>query len=63
MKVFVNQDCQGHSRCLMYDTTVFEADDLGYVSAAGDGHVPDSQHEAVRLAAANCPERAISLSE
>lgn len=64
MKVAVDPGrCEGHNRCLMFDTDVFEADDLGYVTARGDGSVPADQVEAVRLAAANCPERAITVDE
>lgn len=64
MKVSVDADsCQGHNRCLMFDTTVFESDDLGYVTVARDGSVPDGEEEAVRLAAANCPERAITAED
>lgn len=53
--------CEGHNRCLMFDTDVFEADDMGYVSARGDGSVPPEQREAVWLASVNCPEEAISV--
>lgn len=63
MKVGVSSACQGHGRCLIFDLTVLEADDLGFVQVVGDGTVPDGEHEAVRLAAANCPERAIAVEE
>lgn len=63
MKVTVTDACQGHNRCLMYDTEILEADDLGFVSAVGDGVVPEHEHETMLLAAANCPERAIVIEE
>lgn len=63
MKVTVSSACQGHNRCLLFDTDVFVSDDLGYVTAAGDGVVPDNEREAVALAALNCPERAIIIAE
>jgi ferredoxin len=64
MKVTVDPDqCQGHNRCLMFDTDVFEADDLGYVTARGDGSVPPDQRDAVWLASVNCPEQAITVEE
>jgi ferredoxin len=59
MKITVTDACQGHGRCLMSDTDMLEPDDLGFVSAAGDGTVPDNERETMLLAAANCPERAI----
>ncbi|BBX62534.1 hypothetical protein MSAS_17080 [Mycobacterium saskatchewanense] len=48
---------------MIFDLAVLEADDLGFVQVVGDGTVPDGEHEAVRLAAANCPERAIAVEE
>jgi len=38
-------------------------DDLGNATEAGDGTVPAGLEEAARLAAANCPEFAISVEE
>ncbi len=61
--VFVNPErCQGHARCLTFAPDIFESDDEGY------SFVPDnkSQHthltEGLRLAVANCPERAILVN-
>jgi ferredoxin len=60
--VTVNPDrCQGHARCLTFAPDIFEFDDEGY------SFVPDdkSRHalltEEIRLAVANCPERAIAV--
>jgi len=55
--------CQGHGRCYDIAPGLFGDDDEGYGKVLGDGVVPPGQdHEAV-LAAANCPERAITLAE
>jgi ferredoxin len=54
--------CQGHARCLTFAPDVFEFDDVGY------SFVPEANSryaqlpEAVRLAVANCPERAIIVT-
>ena len=55
--------CQGHARCLTFAPDIFEFDDEGY------SFVPDekTRHthltEGLRLAVANCPERAILLED
>jgi ferredoxin len=64
MKVHVDaQLCQGHNRCLAFDTDVFEVDDMSYAYVRGDGTVPAGQEEAVHLAVVNCPEQAITTSD
>jgi ferredoxin len=64
MRVQVDSEkCQGHNRCYALAPTLFEFDDYGYASAAGDGAVPADQEHAARLAAANCPEFAITIHE
>jgi ferredoxin len=64
VRVTVDPDkCQGHGRCMMYETTMFECDDLGYASVPGDGTVPEAEHEQVWLASLNCPEHAITVDE
>ncbi len=55
--------CQGHNRCAALAPELFEVDDLGNASAAGDGLVPPASLERARLAVSNCPEYAISLAE
>jgi ferredoxin len=40
---------------------LFDLDDFGNASAAGDGLVPADQEDAARLAIENCPEFAIEL--
>lgn len=61
MKVSVNDNlCQGHARCFVIEPQVFDLDDHGHaVTLAVD--VDATLEGAVRDAAANCPERAITL--
>ena len=55
--------CQGHARCITFAPDVFESDDEGY------SFVPDEKRRharltgALRLAVANCPERAIQVKD
>ena len=64
VKVQINSEvCQGHGRCYDLAPKLFGEDDEGYGTVLGDGTVPADQEEAARLAVANCPERAISLTE
>ncbi len=55
--------CQGHNRCAVIAPTLVVIDDLGMASPAGDGMVPTDQEAAAKLAADNCPEYAISLTD
>ena len=64
MKIVVNPDrCQGHNRCHALAPELVEIDDHGYARAAGDGIVPPALAPKARLAAANCPELAITLED
>jgi len=64
MRVHVDPDrCQGHNRCYALAPELFEVDDLGMASALGDGSVPPGLEEKARLAVANCPEFAVSISD
>jgi len=54
--------CQGHGRCYALSPDVFGADDLGHgevLLAEADGEAADD----ARVAAANCPEEAVIVSE
>lgn len=57
------QRCQGHARCLAFAPEVFEFDDEGY------SYIPEERSrfvelpEDLKLAIANCPERAILVKE
>jgi ferredoxin len=53
--------CQGHNRCMALCPEVFEADEFGY-SVVKRPHVDPELAEKVRLAEANCPERAITVT-
>jgi ferredoxin len=55
------QRCQGHNRCVVACPEVFEADELGY-SVVKHPKVGPQLAEKVRLAEANCPENAISVT-
>lgn len=64
MRVIVDSArCQGHTLCVLNSPAVF-------ASSEEDGHalvllpdVPDSEVDAVRLAAESCPENAITIEE
>ena len=64
MKLHIEADlCQGHGRCYDLAPKLFGEDNEGYGQVRGDGALAaDDEHDA-RLAAANCPEHAISLIE
>lgn len=55
--------CQGHNRCYALAPEVFDVDDYGQAVLLIDGDVPAELRDATRLAAANCPEYAISVDE
>ena len=59
MRVHVDAEkCQGHNRCYSLAPELFDVDDLG-----NDGNVPEGLEHKARLAVANCPEYAITISE
>jgi ferredoxin len=59
MKAFVDvARCSGHGRCYATAPELFEPNDEGYGRAVSE-EVPPGSEEAVRLAAAECPEGAI----
>ncbi len=62
MKASVDADlCQGHARCWEICPEVFELDEEGH-GFVPTPDVPVELEQKVRDAAANCPERAISVS-
>jgi ferredoxin len=63
MRIVLDADvCTGHGRCYTLEPSLFEADDYGHgVVLVAD--VPPESEEAARSAAANCPERAITLED
>jgi ferredoxin len=63
VRVRLDRDvCQGHGRCYVLASTVFESDDDGYGMTTSED-VPAALHEAARKGAGNCPEDAITLIE
>ena len=64
MRVHVDSSkCQGHNRCYALAPELFDVDDLGNAFELNDGVVPAGLEDKARLAAANCPEFAISIEE
>ncbi|WP_043633372.1 ferredoxin [Nonomuraea candida] len=62
MKVQIDSErCHGHGRCYDLAPGLFGEDDEGYGRVLGGGAVPDGQEPGARLAASNCPERAIEV--
>ena len=60
MRIKVEQDkCQGHNRCFVVASELFELDDYGYAHEVNGGDVPPQLVEKAKLAIANCPEHAI----
>ena len=63
MKVSIDPGlCMGHGLCYMSAPEVFRDDDEGYGQVPGDGEVTATRADDARHAAANCPERAITIS-
>ena len=58
-----SERCQGHNRCCSLAPELFEADDLGNARARGDGVVAPGLEAKAKLAVANCPERAVRLTQ
>jgi ferredoxin len=64
MRVEVDSDkCQGHNRCFALAPELFDVDEYGTAIVIGDGTVPPELADKARLAAANCPEFAITVTE
>jgi ferredoxin len=61
MKAIVDDDrCRGHAVCCSFCPEVFTLTDDGYAEVVTP-EVPTQFEQAVRDAAANCPERAITV--
>ncbi|WP_336214951.1 ferredoxin [Nonomuraea sp. LPB2021202275-12-8] len=62
MKVLIDPErCHGHGRCYDLAPDMFGEDGEGYGTVLGDGSVAPGKEPDARLAASNCPERAIGL--
>jgi ferredoxin len=55
--------CQGHARCLAFAPETFEFDDEGYAFVPEEKGTSERITEEIRLAVANCPERAIRVKD
>lgn len=64
MRVHVDSEkCQGHNRCYALAKELFDVDDYGNAVVVGDGTVAPGLEDKARLAQANCPEFAISITD
>lgn len=67
MKVQIDaQLCQGHGRCYDLAPDLFGEDEEGYATLTpltADGQVPPGREGDIRLAAGNCPESAVLVTE
>ena len=63
MKLRIDEEaCTGHGRCYVLAPELFEPDEYGHGSLLA-AEVPAGLADQARLAAANCPERAITVEE
>lgn len=61
-QITVDRDaCAGHGRCYALAPDIFEPDDEGFSTVIG-GADDEQLKDELDLAARNCPERAISVS-
>jgi ferredoxin len=64
MRVHLDAEkCQGHNRCYALAPELFDVDDYGQAVLIDEGDVPAELHNNARLAASNCPEYAITITE
>ena len=55
--------CQGHNRCYALAPELFDVDDYGQAVLLVEDDVPEDLQTKARLAASNCPEYAITITE
>lgn len=53
--------CEAYGACADICPSVFQLDEWGYASVAGDGTVPADMETSAKEAAAACPEKAIAF--
>jgi len=64
MNVVIDTEaCTGHGRCYMVAPSVFACDDSGFGVVQAEGPLDPEQLAEARSAVANCPERAVVLTE
>lgn len=54
--------CEAYGTCAETCPSVFRLDEWGYAAVVGDGTVPPGDEAAAEKAAAECPEKAISVT-
>lgn len=57
------EKCQGHNRCYALAPEIFDVDDYGQAVLMIEGDVTPELEAKARLAASNCPEYAISITD
>ncbi|HTN79294.1 MAG TPA: ferredoxin [Acidimicrobiales bacterium] len=55
--------CQGHNRCYALAPDLFDVDEYGQAVLKVEDDVPEDLQRKARLAASNCPEYAITITE
>ena len=64
MRVTINEEsCHGHQMCAIAAPEIFGSDDLGNAVVLIEGDIPTELQAKARRAEANCPERAILITE
>lgn len=64
MRVTVNEgSCHGHQMCAIAAPEIFGSDDIGNAVVLISGDIPSALQTKARRAEANCPERAILITE
>ena len=62
MRIHLDSErCKGHGRCYTLADDLFGYDDDGYATVLVEGDLTPDQVEKAQLAAANCPEYAITV--
>ncbi len=56
------EKCQGHNRCYALAPELFDVDDYGQAILLVEGEIDPGLEDKARLAAANCPEYAITIT-
>jgi ferredoxin len=64
MRLLLDNDrCQGHQMCAIAAPELFGSDEIGNAVLLVGGDVPSELEAKARRAAANCPERAITVQD
>jgi ferredoxin len=64
MRVHLDAEkCQGHNRCYALAPEIFDVDDYGQAVLLIEDDVPSDLEDKARLAASNCPEYAITITD